>query len=476
MQRALALVATLALAACMVGPDYSRPAVELPAGYAGAPAATAALTVPPAWWTLYKDPALETLVKNGLDHNAQVQLAAARVEEAAAVLSEAGATLVPLVEGNAGATRGRRIVGSTASTGDVFTLGASTSFELDLWGRLRRARLAARDQMLASREAQDTVAITLAGAIARAYFAALSLDSQAAASADTLRAAEESLGLARKRADAGVSSELDVHQAEGLRASAAAQAKEIARERAVIVHDLGVLTGRLDLDVAAGTLQNLPEPPLPPPGLPSDLLTRRPDVRQAESELSAATQLIGVARAEQFPTLTLTGSAGSQSTDLSTLLTGGSAVWSLGAGLVGPILDAGRYQARTDQAVARAHQAEALYRQSVQNAFRDVADALSNVQQAKSSETDLQDRVTHAQQALHLALRRYESGYSAYLEVLDAERTVNDAQLAFLRNRQAYLGYTVDLMTALGGGWDSSATQHSGSATSSSDRRSDAVP
>jgi multidrug efflux system outer membrane protein len=453
MRRTFSFAAAALLSACMVGPDYQRPAVDLPAGYAGTASAAAPLPVPQAWWTLYHDAALEGLVKDGLAHNAQVQLAAARVEEAAAAMREAGADLTPLVEGSAGATRGR-FANAGYTTTDVYTLGASASFELDLWGRLRRARLAVRDSLLASRDAQDTVAITLAGAITRAYFATVSLDSQAAASADTLRAAQESLAVARKRADAGVSSELDVHQAEGLRAQAAAQAKDIARQRAVVQHELAVLTGRLDLEVAAGTLQNLPDPPLPPAGLPSELLTRRPDVRQSEAELAAATQFIGVARAAQFPTLTLTASAGSQSSELGQLLTGGSEIWSVGGGLLGPILDAGRYRARTGQAVARAHQAEALYRQAVQNAFRDVADALSNVQQAKASEADLQDRVGHAQQALHLAMRRYDSGYSAYLEVLDAQRTVNDAQLAFLRNRQAYLSYTVDLMTALGGGWD----------------------
>ena len=448
---ALACAGALSLAACMVGPDYQRPDVALPGAYPGAPAGAAALPVPASWWSLYKDPALDGLVNEGLDHNAQVALAAARVDEAEAALRESGAELVPLVSGSAGVTRERTLQIPPTT---FYGLGASTSYELDLWGRLRRARLEARDALLASRDAQDTVAITLAGAIARGYFAALSLDSQAAASADTLRAAEESLALAQKRADAGIASELDVHQAESLRAQAAAQAKDITRQRAAVLHELGVLTGKLDLEVAVGTLTALPDPPLPPAGLPSQLLERRPDVRQAEAQLAAATQAIGVARASQFPTLTLTGSFGAQSTELGQLFRNGSEVWSAGAGLLGPVLDPGRYQARTDQAVARARQAEAAYRQAVQDAFRDVADALSNVALAKSADADLQDRVNHAQQALHLAMRRYESGYSAYLEVLDAERTVNDAQLAFLRNRQAYLSYTVDLMTALGGGWN----------------------
>lgn len=244
-----------------------------------------------------------------------------------------------------------------------------------------------------------------------------------------------------------------MHQAASLRAQAAAQAKEVARQRAVVLHQLGALTGQPGYVLDAGALLDLPDPPLPPPGLPSELLTRRPDVQQAEAQLAAATHAIGVARAAQFPALRLTAFGGAQSSELDTLLSGGSEIWSVGGGLFGPILDAGRYRARTDQAVARAQQAEALYRQAVRNAFRDVADALSNLQIAQAAEADLETRVTHASQALRLATRRYESGYSAYLEVLDSQRTLNDAQLAFLRNRQAHLSYTVDLMTALGGGW-----------------------
>jgi len=160
-----------------------------------------------------------------------------------------------------------------------------------------------------------------------------------------------------------------------------------------------------------------------------------------------------VAKAAQFPTLRLTGSFGAQSSELDSLLSSGSTVWSLGAGLVGPILDGGRYRARTEQAEAQARQAQAVYQRAVETAFRDVADALSNVRLAADTETDLVARLDAARNALRLAQRRYEQGYSAYLEVLDAQRTLNDAQLQFIRNRQAYLTYTVDLMNSLGGGW-----------------------
>src|SRR6185503_10032569 len=230
------------------------------------------------------------------------------------------------------------------------------SFEVDLWGRLRRAERSVRDQLLSSRYGRDTVALTLAATIARSYFAARSLDAQAIASRQILSTADESLGLAKKRSDAGVAPELDVYQAGSLRAQAAAQATEIARQRDAIVHQLGVLTGRLDMKLPEGSLDQLPVPPLAPAGLPSQLLERRPDVRQAEANLQAATERIGVARAAQFPTLSLTAGIGTASNELDNLFSTGSRTWSVGGSLIGPIIDAGRYKARTDQAVAQAKQ------------------------------------------------------------------------------------------------------------------------
>jgi multidrug efflux system outer membrane protein len=453
MNRCILFTALLLSGCITVGPDYQRPARGLPAVFGEPELGSAAVSVPQQWWALYNDATLVELVKAGLEANADVRLARARVEEAEGLLREAHATLYfPLIQGNAGASRGRSVQQGPATV-NTFTLGLSTSFEIDLWGRLRRSERSVQDQLLASRYGRDTVAITLAASIARAYFTALSLDSQYIASEEILKAANESLGLAKKRAAAGVASDLDVYQAGGLQSAAAAQAKEIARQRAAIIHQLGTLTGKLDLALPGKSLDSLPIPPLPPSGLPSQLLERRPDVRQAEATLAAATERIGVARAAQFPTLSLTGSFGVQSAELSSMFSSGSRVWSLGAGLLGPIIDGGRYAARTEQAQAQARQAEAGYQKAVETAFREVADALSNVRLAADSETDLRSRVDQARNALRLAQRRYESGYSAYLEVLDAQRTLNDAQLAFIRNRQAYLSYSVDLMNALGGGW-----------------------
>jgi multidrug efflux system outer membrane protein len=456
---ALALV--MLLAGCgLAGPNYQRPPPGLPVSYpepASGPAAP--LAVPSDWWRLYRDATLDRLVSSGLEKNTDIRIAVARIEEAEAVLREANATFFPLVEAGADAGRSR----SSTRTGTLpptaapirndFKLTASTTFELDFWGRLRRAAEAARAQYYASRYARDVVSLTLAAGIAQTYFAVRSLDAQIAVAGETLKAAEESLDLASKRAQAGIVSDLDVNQADANRAQAAAQIKDLRRQRAVVVHQLGVLSGVLDLDVPPGDLRQLPAPPLPPAGLPSSLLERRPDVREAEAQLESANAQIGIARAAQFPTFSLTGAFGFQSQELSTLFSAGAGIWSVGLGVVAPVIDSGRYAARTQQAEARARQAAAAYEKTAQTAFREVADALSNVRLSAESEQDLRDRVDRARNSLRLATLRYDAGYSAYIEVLDAQRTLNDAQLALVRNRQSYLAYTVDLMNALGGGW-----------------------
>jgi len=242
------------------------------------------------------------------------------------------------------------------------------------------------------------------------------------------------------------------------------QRRDAARSRSLVEHQLAQLAGRLDLqlpaDKLAGDVFSLPLVPLAPPGLPSTLLDRRPDIRQAEETLVAANAQIGIARAALFPSISLTASAGVQSAQFADLVAGpGAKIWSLGAALAGPIFDAGRRDARVDQARARTEQAVASYQKAIENGFREVADALVNVEQSGTSEAELKARLDAARNALELSTLRYQSGYSPYLEVLDAQRTANDAELAFVRNRQARLAFSVDLMKALGGGWNPAAVQ-----------------
>lgn len=455
----LTAVAALALSGCMLlGPNYKRPAVDVPGKYPEADNTTS-LQVPADWWRLYKDPMLDQLVASGLQKNADLKLALARMAEAEAVVREANATLFPEIDLNSTASRAKSstrtgtLPPTVAAIRNNFVLSANTSFELDLWGRLRRGREAAGAQYLGSRYGRDVVALTIAAGIAQSYFTVRSIDAQISVSEETLRAAADSVDIARTRAKGGLASDLDINQADANRAQVASQIKELKRLRAIGVHQLGVLTGMLDVSVPMSDIWQLPVPPLPPAGLPSTLLERRPDVREAEATLMSANAQIGVARASEFPTFSLTGALGAQSRELSSLFSAGAGIWSFGLGVVGPVLDWGRYKARTQQAQARANQAAATYEKTVQTAFREVSDALSNVRLSADTETDLRERVEQASNSFRLANMRYTSGYSAYLEVLDAQRTLNDAQLALVRNRQQYLTFTVDLMNALGGGW-----------------------
>lgn len=450
------LVLALLAGCTTVGPDYERPPVELPADYP-APAA-AGEAVPADWWKLYLDPTLDALVEATRKNNANIRLAAARVQEAEAVLRQARATLFPEVLGGYAATRNRlseRTIPPSAAPleREQHQLIASTAFEIDFWGRLARTGEAAQASLAASRLAQDVVALTLSGAAAQAYFALRSLDAQIAVLEDASRVRTDSLNIARARLGAGLASELDVHQAQGALSDALVQRREAERQRGLVERQLAQLAGRLELKLAPGDLFALPLPPTPPAGLPSALLDRRPDIRSAEQTMVAANALIGAARAALFPTISLTGALGAQSAELSDLLSSGAGIWSLGFGLSLPLFDAGRRGARVEQAQAVREQALAVYVGTVETAFREAADALVSLDQASRAEDDLLARLKAARAALALSDERYRSGYSPYLEVLDAQRTANEAELAFVRNRQARLAFSVDLMKALGGGW-----------------------
>ena len=454
------LLPLLLLAGCIkVGPDYTRPAaVELPAAYP-APVEPGESVVPADWWKLYSDATLDELVANARKANADMRLAAARVQEAEAVLREARAAIFPDVSAGYNFARSRVSAASVPPppAGSIMRpshqLFASTSFELDFWGRFARASEAAQANLLSSRLSQDVVALSLAGGTAQAYFALRSLDAQIAVLDMAIKVREDSLAIARARLEAGLASELDVYQAQGALADALVQRRDAGRNRALVERQLAQLTGRLDLKLASSDLFALPLPPVPPAGLPSTLLERRPDIRAAEQSLVAVNAQIGIARAALFPTLSLTGTAGVQSAELGDLLTSPARFWTIGAGIVGPIFDAGRRGARVEQASARYEQAVASYQRAIESGFREVADALVNVRESAQAEDELRGRLEAARKALELSRLRYESGYSPYLEVLDAQRTANDAAIAFVRNRQARLAFTVDLMKALGGGW-----------------------
>jgi multidrug efflux system outer membrane protein len=463
MKRLLPLVL---LGACTVGPDYKRPEIALPVEYPE-PAPAAAAAIPADWWTLYKDATLDELIATGRKSNADVRLAVARVQEAEGALREVRAAIFPEVTGTASyARQGVSTLAQPPVPSGIATVRPnyqaliSMSYEVDFWGRISRGNEAARANLFANRLGRDVVDITLAGAIAQAYFARRSLDAQIAVLDNSIRVRRDSLDIAKARVDAGLAPELDLYQAQGALADAQVQRRDAARGRSIVDHQLAQLTGKLDLKLVPGELFALPLVPLPPAGMPSTLLDRRPDIRQAEETLVAANAQIGVARAALFPTISLTAAAGVQSAQFADLVGGpGARIWNIGVGLTGPIFDAGRRSARVDQATARREQAVAGYQRAIETGFREVADALVNVQQTGDSETELKLRLDAARNALELSTLRYQSGYSPYLEVLDAQRTANDAELAFVRNRQARLAFSVDLMKALGGGWNSGSGQ-----------------
>ena len=285
------------------------------------------------------------------------------------------------------------------------------------------------------------------------YLSLRAADASLALTQNTFDVRAKSLEIVKSRLQAGSASPIELHQAEGSLAAAEVQLVELRRLRALAQNQLALLTGTPDLRVAPGDLRQLPLPPVPPAGLPSALLEGRPDIRQAEESLISANAQIGVAKAALFPSLSLTGSLGSESAALSNLFTGGAGTWSLGLAAAMPIFDAGRNAARIDQAGAVQKQSLIAYQKAVQTAFKEVNDALVGLRENAESERAQDKRVQAAQKALELAQIRYEAGYSGFLDVLDAQRSANETLLGSVSTRQSRLNSAVDLFKALGGGW-----------------------
>jgi len=459
--RAIAAVLSALLAGCAVGPDYQRPALDMPGEYTAPEVASSPqATVPDQWWTLYGDATLDRLVADALQRNADIELAVARVAEAEGTLKEAGASLFPEIDAGVAASR-TRVSPSTALANppplvrnDV-RAALATSFEIDFWGRLRRGREAAAALAVGSHYGRDVVSLTIAGLVAQTYFNLRSLDAQLTLAESTLAARKDSLDVARSRANAGLASDLDINQAQIALSDAVLQVRELQRQRDLAEHLLATLEGKLDLRIARSDAPLPALPAMPASGLPSQLLERRPDVRQAEQLLASANAQIGVAKAAYFPTISLTANDGGQSTALASALNAQAGIWSVGVNAVMPLLDWGRTSARVGEASARRDQAVATYRKTAETAFREVADALTEVRVYRDVEQEVRDRAAVARNTLQLVNTRYRSGYSAYLEVLDAQRTANDAELAVERQRLALLTASVNLMKALGGGWSS---------------------
>ena len=460
---ATVLVGVGLLSGCTVGPNYRRPEVIVPADWRNAPEQRDSLG-DLGWWGIFQDPALHELLSTAVVANRDVQVAVARVLESRAQLGVARAAQFPQV--NAGASyqytrpnsenspflNGSR--GRSPFTGDDFETSVDLAFELDLWGRLRRATEAARAELLAREENRRAVLITLVSDVARTYFDLLELDQELEIARRTLQTREESLQLQRRRFQQGLSTQLDVDRADAEAAVAAATVPDLERRIAQNENALSVLLGRNPGPIARGTpLDGQRLPPAVPAGLPSALLERRPDIRQAEQTLVAANARIGVAKAEYFPKITLTGVLGVESVSLSDLFTGGSRFWSIGPAMTVPLFTAGRIKNTVKGFEARQQQAALQYLQTIQQAFREVEDALVSHRKVRDIRAERERRVTANRRALSMVTLRYERGLSTQLEVLDIQRELFSAELEFASATRDQLTAVVQLYRALGGGW-----------------------
>ncbi|MBC7803930.1 MAG: efflux transporter outer membrane subunit [Candidatus Parcubacteria bacterium] len=448
------------LAGCAVRPDYQRPAVELPAAWKESGEAVAQGG---NWWRIYADPALEQLVEEALARNSNLLLAAARVDEARALLAQTGAAFYPQLD--AGLSGGRSL--SSASTGllppgvqrerDNFRAALNVSYEIDLWGRLRTTSQAARADLLASEAARDTVRIALASDVAKGYFALRAFDAQVESTRRALAFREDGLRLQRKRFDGGVISEYDYRQLEAEAAAARAQLPPLQRDREIQEAALGVLLGRSPKAVVEGAVSRMDEsqarllPVVVPTGLPSELLLRRPDLVEAEQRLIASNARVAVARAAHFPSIQLTGMLGSEAQMLSALFSGPAGIWSFAAAVAVPIFAGGRLEAQIDAAEAREKQALAGYQGAIQNAFREVRAALAAQARARESHEAESARVVALNSTLRLANLRYDNGLASQLEVIDAQRNLLAAEIARAEALRAQRAAVADLYKALGG-------------------------
>ena len=462
------LVATamaVLIAGCAVGPDYRRPEVELPAAWQGAPA-EGVKGVRDRWWTLYADPVLDRLVEEALANNLDLALAAARVDEARALLRIADAQFWPWVDAAAQADRSRssertamRLPLGTPLERTNYRAQLNVAYEVDLWGRLRRGSEAAQATLLATEAARHTVRIALASEIAVSYYTLVALDSQVEATRRSLQLRSEGLELQRARYAAGLINDFTLKQLEGEVAAARAQLPPLQARRTAEELALAVLLGRSpraimeDAFAVAADRSGLAAAVIPE-GLPSDLLLRRPDVVEAEQRLIAANARIGEARAQLFPRIGLTGYLGSESASLSDLFTGPAAIWQVAFGLAQPIFQGGRLLGEVEAMEARQRQALAGYQKTLQEAFREVRTALSTQSRAREAYEAEGMRVAALTQALRLALIRYKTGLLSQLEVIDAERNLLQAELNRIDALRAQRAAVADVVRALGGGWE----------------------
>jgi multidrug efflux system outer membrane protein len=454
----LASTILLFVAGCMLGPDYRRPALQIPSAYR-APAdnreaqskASSFADLP--WWQVFSDPQLQELIHTALERNYDMQLATERINAARAQVVVTRSSLFPQLQGSGDLTRGKDA--STQSKFRYLSLAADVTFQLDLFGRLRRATEAARAQLLATEEAQRVVMLTLVSDVASDYFTLLQLDLQLQITRDTVKTQEDSVKLTSYRLEHGVATKLDVLQAQQVLDTANAQIPDLERQIGQEEDAISILLGNYPQDVVRGlALVQQPLPPSVPPGLPSSLLERRPDIRQAEQQLIAANAEIGVAKAEFFPQVSLTGSSGGvRGTSFASPMTSQTGIWSYGVQVTQPIFTGGALTGNLHLAESQSEQALIAYKQAIQHAFGDVSDALIAYQRLNEVRVRQEQLVADLAETVRLSTMRYQGGTTTYLEVLDGQRSLFSADLTLAQARGNEYQSLVQLYKALGGGW-----------------------
>lgn len=456
----LIAITFLLLTGCTVGPKYKRPPVTVPDSYRGLAPEAGPQTAPSLgdekWWTVFQDPQLQGLIRTALVQNYDVRIAAARVLQAHAVLGITRADQFPTITG--GASTSNQRFPKTTITPPFETspseVNLSLAWELDFWGKFRRATEAARAGLLATEWGKKAVISSLVSNVASAYFQLLELDSEMGISRRTLDSRKESLRLIEIRAKGGVTSLIDVRQSEQLVYTAAEEIPDLERRIEQQENFISTLLGMNPAPVVRGRpLEENPVPPSVPAGLPSSLIERRPDIQSVEQQLVAANARIGVAKAAYFPQITLTAVAGYQSPALTNLFSGPAGLWNFGGQLVQPIFTGGRIRSNVRLTEAQQQEAVLVYQQTIQQAFREVSDSLVAYRKNREFREQQELLTRAAQDTIRLADVRYRGGAASYLEVLDSDTRYFDAQLVLAQAQLNERLALVQLYNALGGGW-----------------------
>lgn len=458
-----ALLAAALAAACAVGPDYHRPKHEVPKAFRFEVDPAPASVGDKGWWQIYRDPTLVELIRVALSNNFDVRIAAARVDEAHANLGASRLQLLPQLSVTGAAQRARTSAFETLpgapTIGNAFELQGNLSYEIDFWGKYRRATEAARAQLLGTRYAHDDVVCALIASVATAYFTLQTLDEQLVITRRTVETRRKFVELTRAQHERGTVSGLDVATAQAQLAIAEANIPDLQRQIGQQEDSLSVLLGHPPAAVlrdSNGELKRMAEgaiPPVPPAGIPSTLLERRPDLRQAEQNLVAANAQVGIARANLYPSITLTAAGGVASTALKDLFTSPAHAWSFGGSFLEPLLNPQRSYYQVEIANAQKREALLQYQKSVQTAFQEVSDALIAREKFAELQSAQQIQVDAQRTANKIALARYRVGYSSYFNVIDSDRDLFTAELSLSAAHLNTLLSMVQLYRALGGGW-----------------------